>query len=222
MKVDNIGFDISDVKDAIDARFRPLEKKVSEIKKDVGKLRVDIRDEMQVLHVQVCWDFKFIIRDDLRGIKGVGDKQDDGDSVDDSDFDDAGGDDDDDEAGDVADEDDDVFKGNYNDDDEDGLKVDEKKDKYETEAVKECEHDVMIEEPHVDKDVDDGSKLNKNVDGDDVSKFIEKKDDNEIEIVNEIERDVMVEEPHEIKNNDDEENVKIGKNNDMSSFDILS
>lgn len=231
VKGDNIDFDISDVKDAIDTRLRPLEKKVSEIKKDVVKLRADIKDKMQILHVQLCRDFRLIIRDELRGIKDVGDKQVDSDSDDDSESDEGGDVDDDDEADeaneadDVVDEDADVFKGNYNDDDEvgdDGLKADEKNDEFENEVVKECEVDVMVEDRHVVEDVDDGSKLNKNNDGDDVSDFVEKNDGNEIEYANEVGRDVMVEEHHEIIINDDQENVKIANNDDMPTFDILS
>lgn len=54
IKVDKIrkggdmGFSLSDVKNIIDARVRPLEEKVIEVKKDIEKLGVDLKDELHV------------------------------------------------------------------------------------------------------------------------------------------------------------------------------
>lgn len=197
VKADNIGVDISVVKEAIDVRSKPLEKKVSELKKEVselkkefGKLRTDIKDEMQLLHVQLCRDLRSIIRDELRAIKDVGDKKLDSDSDDNSDN---AGDDDEGDEGDEG--------------GEGGEAADDAADE---------DADVMVEEVHVDEDVDYGSKVNKKNDGDDaleevekkggneielghefgddVSIFVENNDVNVIEIANEVERAVMVEE----------------------------
>lgn len=154
---------------------------MSELKKDIEHLGVDISDEMRILQVDICKEMRFIIRKELRGQSNISESGNKGD------------DDDDDDSDDGEDEDDNCSKGKEKDDgskvnekdDDGGSKVDEKDDD-ETETVKEVDHDVTLEESHY---VGHGS---------DVSNQFE------------------------IKNNDDEDNVNIGMNNDMPSFDILS
>lgn len=237
-KDDNIGSDISVIKDAIDKRLRPLEKKVFEIKKDVVNLRAD----MKILHVQLCRDFRLIIRDELRGIKDGGVKEVDSDSDEESDSDEGGDADDADEADDSDEADDvvDEHAGEVGDDGlkadevgDDGLKDDEKNDEFVNEAGNEGD-DVMLEDRHVVDDVKDVMDENRHVvedvveevvedvmvearhfvedvveDVGDVSDFVKKKDDNESEYGNEVELDGMVEEHHEIISNVVQEIVKV-------------